>query len=78
MRDGRRTCVVQSGLVAGLAGVLLAGTRATILQAALLAHGADAFFHNHQFDNHVWVLIGLSLVLTGMREEECAPATSTR
>lgn len=48
------------------------------LQAVILAHCVDSFFHNHQFDNHLWVLIGLSLVAVGMEERECAPATSTR
>ncbi len=81
---GVETGAVGVGLYLALLGIGFAAacrTRGSLgfgLQAALIAHCADAFFHNHQFDNHLWVLIGLSLVAGSMKEEPCAPATSTR
>ncbi|GEM_PF-5722101 len=81
---GVETGVVGAGLYLALIGIGFAAAwrrRDPLgfgLQAAILAHCVDAFFHNHQFDNHLWVLIGLSLAAGGVKEDGCAPATSTR
>ncbi len=81
---GVETGIVGAGLYLALLGIGFAAAwrrRDPLgfgLQAAILAHCFDAFFHNHQFDNHLWVLIGLSLAAGGLKEDGCAPATSTR